>query len=69
MITARMFVSEGPVTRNVKVRAASLARARRIAGEGRPGISVELIGPVRPVAHDTRTTSRATVPGSTSRAA
>lgn len=45
MITAILAVSDGPVSRTVRIRAASLARARRLAGEGREGVSVRLIGP------------------------
>lgn len=69
MISARLSVKEGPVTREIGVRAASLARARRIAGEGRPGVSVELAGPVRPAAPETRTTPATAVQSSPDRAA
>lgn len=49
MITARLSVSDGPITCEISVRAASLARARHIAGEGSPGVSVSLTDPVFPV--------------------
>jgi hypothetical protein len=47
-IAAPLSVTEGSVTRDVSVRASSLARARRIAGEGEPGVSVTLTGPLTP---------------------
>lgn len=49
MIDASLSVSEGPVTRTVRVRAASLARAMEIAGRGKPGVCVRLSGPVAPI--------------------
>lgn len=47
MITVNLHISEGPVSRHVRVRAASLKRAMRIAGNGKPGVKVALAGPVR----------------------
>lgn len=47
MITVNLHITEGPVSRHVRVRAASLKRAMRIAGNGRPGVRVELAGPLR----------------------
>lgn len=47
MITANLHITEGPVSREVRVRAASLARAMQIAGGSRPGVSVEPTGAFR----------------------
>lgn len=48
MITANIHITEGPVSRDVRVRASSLARAMKLAGRGRPGVKVELRGPLAP---------------------
>lgn len=48
MVTVNLHVTEGPVSRDVRVRARSLAGAMRIAGRGKPGVKVELRGPLAP---------------------
>ena len=48
MITVNLHISEGPVSRDVRVRASSLAGAMRIAGRGKPGVKVQLRGPLSP---------------------
>jgi hypothetical protein len=62
MITASLSVTEGSVTRTVSVRAASLARARRVAGEGRPGVRVRLAGPLVPAPEPAAITPPAAIP-------
>ena len=60
MITVNLHISEGPVSRDVRVRASSLAGAMRIAGRGKPGVKVELRGPLAPatiIASKTRAAS------------
>ena len=47
MITVNLHIIEGSVSRHVRVRAASVGRAFRLAGSTRPGVSVELVGPLR----------------------
>ena len=49
MLTVNLHITEGPVSRDVRVRASSLASALRLAGRGRPGVKVELRGPLVPV--------------------
>lgn len=48
MLTVNLHITEGPVSRDVRVRASSLASALRLAGRGRPGVKVELRGPLVP---------------------
>lgn len=47
MITVNLHISEGLVSRYAKIRAGSLKRAIQIAGSGRPGVKVEIAGPLR----------------------
>lgn len=46
MITVSLLVSESSASTHIRVRAANLARAIRIAGDGRPGVRVELLAPL-----------------------
>lgn len=60
MITVNLHITVGPVSRDVRIRAKSLAGAMRIAGRGKPGVKVELRGPLAPatiIASKTRAAS------------
>ena len=48
MLTVNLHITEGPVSRDVRVRASSLAAAMNLAGRGKPGVKVELRGPLAP---------------------
>ena len=50
MICVTVEIHEGALTRQVRVTAPSIARALRIAGDGRPGPRVRLVFPIDPEA-------------------
>jgi hypothetical protein len=62
MITAKLRVTEGPVSRDLRVRAASLGRAMLLAGGGKHSVSVEVIGPLAPIHLAATQARRATIP-------
>jgi hypothetical protein len=50
MICVTVEIHEGAITRQARVSAPSIARALRIAGDGRPGRRVRLVLPIDPEA-------------------
>jgi hypothetical protein len=51
MITVSVKIREGAVSRQVRITAESIRRALEVAGEGRPGVSVEVFFPIDPEAY------------------
>jgi hypothetical protein len=50
MICVTVEIHEGAITRQMRVTAPSIARALRIAGDGKPGHRVRLVFPLDPEA-------------------
>ena len=50
MICVPVEIHEGAITRQMRVTAPSIARALRIAGDGKPGRRVRLVFPIDPEA-------------------
>jgi hypothetical protein len=51
MVTISVNIREGAVSRQVRITAESIRRALEVAGEGRTGVSVEVVFPVDPEAY------------------
>jgi hypothetical protein len=51
MITVSVKIREGAVSRQVRITAESIRRALEVAGEGKPGVSVEIVFPIDPEAY------------------
>ena len=50
MVTVSVRIREGTVSRQARITAESIRQALEVAGEERPGVSVEVVFPIDPEA-------------------
>jgi len=51
MVTVSVRIREGTVSRQARITAESIRQALEVAGEERPGVSVEVVFPIDPEAY------------------